>query len=134
MKACHSPTSPSIAHVVLLKRLVDVAITHGRWSDAANRGINEEPLRQLLARFKYRPDWSFKIIEAELHINLIAIDANAQSKNAPIHYRQALPRYVRDDYDWVRWLFEVIRVVETHEMKEFFRIDGVPVFDPHPNG
>lgn len=91
----------------------------------------EEPLRKLLQVFTYRPGWTFKIERGMLLIQAMVIDTDDHKRRTPLNFAQILPEFVRDDFDWTHWLFYKIMEVEDHEAREFFKIDGVKVFDPH---
>ena len=38
----------------------------------------------------------------------------------------------KDEREFLRWLFYQIDVLEDHEQEEFFRVDGKPLIEPHP--
>jgi hypothetical protein len=92
----------------------------------------ERPLRNLLHNFTYRPGWKFSVEDGFLRIDAQVIDANKQTETCPLISVQQIPPQLRQDFDWTRWLFNVILDLERHEVQEFFRIDGRPVYEPHP--
>lgn len=91
----------------------------------------EEPLRKLLRAFTYRPGWTFDVVAGDLIIRATVIDTDNLTKTTPLTYTRGLPLYVQDTFDWTRWLLAQIMIVEDHEAREFFKIDGVKVFNPH---
>lgn len=93
--------------------------------------MSEEPLRAILRTFTYRPGWKFAIVDGRLMIRAMVIDTNDHSQMTPLCNVQSIPEFVRKDFDWPRWLLHVILEIEDHEAREFFKIDGVKVFDPH---
>lgn len=94
-------------------------------------GLNEEPLRDILRKFTYKPDWSFTIRDGMLIIKTFAPDTDDMKSIVPVSTVASIPRFVRAEFPWDRWLLDQIMSVEDHEAREFFKIDGVKVFDPH---
>ena len=94
----------------------------------------ERPLRNILSNFTYRPGWKFSVKDGRLIIDAQVIDANNQTKTCPLTSVTQLPHFalMNKNFDWVRWLFEILLELERHEVKEFFRINGQPVYEPHP--
>lgn len=91
----------------------------------------EQPLRELLHTFTYKPGWTFHIKAGHLIIRTIVIDTDNPEQTIQVDFGVGLPSYVRDDFDWTHWLFHHIMTVEDHEAREFFKINGVKVYDPH---
>jgi hypothetical protein len=91
----------------------------------------ERPVRAILQSFTYKPGWKFSVMEGHLVINFKAVDTDNTENLIPISFVQGIPTLVRDDYPWDRWLLDMIMEVERHEAQEFFKINGVKVFDPH---
>lgn len=93
----------------------------------------EIELRALLKRFTYRPHWRFEVNAGFMIVTMLTADADNPGKDIVLTFTQAIPRYAfMRDFDWTRWLFEQVRIMEHHELQEFFRIDGRPVYEPHP--
>lgn len=93
----------------------------------------QEAIREVLKRFTYRPHWRFEVNEGFLTVTMLVVDADEPDQNIVLTFTQTIPRYAfMHDFDWTRWLFEQVRNIEHHEMQEFFRIDGRPVYEPHP--
>lgn len=95
---------------------------------------NYEPLKAILRAFTYRPDWSFEIVYGAIDTLVIqgrVIDTDDFSKVILLNFSASLPEAVRPDFDWTCWLFDRIMEVERHEAQEFFKINGVKVYDPH---
>lgn len=89
------------------------------------------PLEELLRWFKYKPDWTFSIERGLLAIRAIVVDADDPKRVIPVTSYIELPRFVRDEFPWDRWLLDQIIELERHEAMEFFQVAGVKVFDPH---
>jgi hypothetical protein len=95
--------------------------------------IDYQPLECLLKQFTYKPGWFFEIDKRSgtFVISITAIDADEPRKTIPITFGHGIPRYVRESFDWVRWLRDMILEVEKHELDEFFRIGEDKPFYPH---
>lgn len=90
----------------------------------------ERPLRELLRHFTYRPGWEFRVHQGRLTITATVVDAYNPTQNIPLSFSQMIPLHTPNYFDWTRWLFDQVMNVERHEAREFFQINGVPVYDP----
>lgn len=89
-------------------------------------------LARLLRDFKYKPGWGFRIVEGRmLLMEVTTIDADDHDKTFKVTFSTGIPAHVPYGYPVDRWLFEEIVRVERHEVREFFQVRGVKVFDPH---
>jgi hypothetical protein len=104
-----------------------------RWNTPPPDWTELAPLKDLLARFTYRPGWKFTLDrEGAVRVEAMVIDTDDTERVCPLSFRQMPPRHVYDGFPWEKWLFdEIIMKIERHEASEFFKIDGVKVFDPH---
>jgi hypothetical protein len=93
---------------------------------------NEQAIKEILKHFTYRPRWHFETSLGMLRVTAEVVDANNPDRMIPLIFDQPIPRHPMRDFDWTRWLFEQIKNIEHHELQEFFRIDGKPVYEPHP--
>lgn len=94
----------------------------------------EEAIKAILTRFTYRSGWFFKVEKGHLKVNVEVEDADRPGEMIALTFSQHIPgdyAFLKD-FDWMRWLFEQVRIMEHHELQEFFRIDGKPVYEPHP--
>lgn len=91
----------------------------------------QEPLRVLLRNFTYKPGWNFYIGPDGLIIEALVTDSDNPKQNIRVSFGIGIPSFVRPEFPWDRWLLDQIMTVEDHEAREFFKIDGVKVFDPH---
>jgi hypothetical protein len=104
----------------------------GQVSDEDNH-----PLKAILEKFTYKPGWVFIFDEdcqyVYLTIKFDAIDADNPSSDQRITLRAeyTLDKIIFSDYNWTKWLRSQIIKCETHEVDEFFQIDGLKPFDPH---
>lgn len=94
-------------------------------------GLDVEPLRNILRQFTYKPGWTFNIRDDMLAIRLLAPDTDNVENIISVNNEVVIPRFVDERFPWDRWLLDQIMNVERHEAQEFFKINGVKVFDPH---
>lgn len=108
-----------------------------------------------ITRFLYKPGWSVKFMEDPyghgmyeiriLHLeqpdaskfkNIIFYqDLQLLNKKQPIVLRSTIDiNYFKQmkEIDFWNYLFEQVRSVEMHEIKEWFKIDGKYLRNPHP--
>jgi hypothetical protein len=111
---------------------------HYSLANLAHREPDEKhSLKDLLDNFTYKPGWQFIFDEDSQYIYLTikmdAIDADNPTSDRMITLRAeyTLDKIAYSDYDWTRWLRSQIIKCETHEVDEFFQLNGVKVFDPH---
>lgn len=99
-----------------------------------------------LARIKYKPGWTFKLVESHsafdqfmadgmVHV-LITYKAPDSNGIEPglikVGRKLVFNEHVVDDEDaFFQFLWMAIIEQENHEQKEFFMIDGVRVRQPH---
>lgn len=87
------------------------------------------------SRVAYKPGWKFEIYEGEWegpHVAITAAIPNAYDINSPIvlNIHSPIPP-MRDETALHEWLMWRLGRIEIHEMREFYRVDGVCVDDPH---
>jgi hypothetical protein len=88
----------------------------------------------LVRRFQYLPGWSFEVHGdpegVRLDITFAVPDADGPGTSQTQCVRTLVPPFRADGdfYNWLRWRLERIAL---HEVREFFQVDGVKVFDPH---
>lgn len=98
-------------------------------------------LRDLLARVSYKPGWSFHLIEgaAPLLVNLRVFfqshdSTGEKSGTVKIQTNAVIPRmdlaFWRED-DAIRAISGEIVQLEMYEFREWLKVDGKPVDDPH---
>lgn len=83
---------------------------------------------EIVSRITYKPGWEFSATEEKLTIEFDVEDSRG---GGPLHLRFDFPwdpsyRWYTADYVWDR-----IQVIERHEAKEWFRVEGRLVHDPH---
>lgn len=88
-----------------------------------------------LARVTYKSGWSFEAYDGRweghhIVINTQVPDAYLPGKTVTLDVHSMLPPLESVDA-LNRWLMWRLARIEVHEMREFFRIDGKIVDDPH---
>ena len=92
-------------------------------------------LQAALERFTYKPGWKFAVYEGRWegpHMQITATlpDAYAPDATVTVDVHSMLPPIPDEGALWV-WLGWRLARIEVHEMREFLRVDGVVLFDPH---
>jgi hypothetical protein len=104
-------------------------------------------LADLVSRLSYRPGWQFRlgdidrdkdgkgnVVGAGLTLDIITRGYNsyqpADGETYRVHHYFIVPAATYDERAWMRWLFERLVDVETHECMEFFKIDARRPFAP----
>lgn len=95
------------------------------------RFADEGPLKEILRSFTYRPGWRFSVEDKHLVVRATVIDTDNPNQEVPLGFEISLPSFTDPVFDWTDWLFRQIMTIEQHEAQEFFKINGVKVFDPH---
>jgi hypothetical protein len=91
-----------------------------------------------LARVTYKPGWSFTAYDGDHEGQHLAItcalpDAYQPGETTTLDVHSALPPIPDVDYLHA-WLMHRLGRIESHELREWFKVDAVPVSDPHaPN-
>lgn len=95
--------------------------------------------RELLKRVTYKPGVKLAFDPGEsfgiatLTITSMVQDVNEPSRTIPLTNRQALPPLEYMDRDeFIFRIGDALMRFERHECDEWFRVDGKPVNDPHP--
>lgn len=90
-----------------------------------------------LARVRYRPGWTFTLYQGDFEGPHLRIRADVENSYRPgqtvaldIHSPVPLA-VIADGPALLRYLAWRLQIVESHEMREWLKLDGVVVFDPH---
>lgn len=93
-------------------------------------------IQEHLASVTYKPGWRFEAYEGQwegqhLVITASVLDAEAEAEvYTLLNVHSMLPPL--SDIDALnRWLLWRLSRLEVHEAREFFRVNGEVVFDPH---
>jgi hypothetical protein len=90
----------------------------------------------LLENVTYRPGWAFTIKEHIFHGPQLVIDVETENTVRPgetivLNIRSLMPDCFDTPDAFYRWLFWRIRQAEIHEAREWFKVTGKMIFDPH---
>lgn len=88
-----------------------------------------------LSRFTYKPGWRLVAYQHQyegIWLSIIAEvpDAAWPSRSTVLNIRSAVPPIPDREYLHAWLLWRLLRV-ESHECREFLRLDGEPLDDPH---
>jgi hypothetical protein len=96
--------------------------------------------RGWLAEYLYKPGWQFEIRDSGRLVVSAAVpdvDGRKDADGKPLLLTLArwteLNPPIRGPWHFEMILRDLIRQIEEHEFKEWFRRDGLPVDDPHPD-
>lgn len=92
-------------------------------------------LEALVAAVSCKPRWQFKLLEEDgalrLVISVSGQDARATLPRAiTVRHFFPVPSASYNEKTWRRWLFEQCRLLENHELGEFFMIGDERPFAP----
>ena len=89
-------------------------------------------LRQLVEKARCKPNWSFRLKDEDgalrLVIRVAGLDSSRPDERVPLtidHYFP-VPTATYNEKSWRRWMFEMCRRVENHELGEWFRVARAP--------
>jgi hypothetical protein len=93
-------------------------------------------VRAEVARVSYRPGWSLTVEERGFEdpwLRVLALDVgDAANPGQSIDLGVDSPIPPMADVDALhRWLVWRLGRIESHESREFYRVGGFPLFDPH---
>jgi hypothetical protein len=89
-----------------------------------------------LERLSYMPGWSFKAYDHPDEGQMIRIvgervlDSYNPGETLDIGVNSFLPP-LSDEWDLRRWLKYRLKRIATHEVLEWLKLDGEPIWDPH---
>ena len=93
--------------------------------------------QRYLRRITYRPGWSFELYQGEFEGPHICINAKVMDSYHPgeetvldIHSPVPLAA-LETESALLRYLAWRLQIIETHEMREWLKMDGAVIFDPH---
>lgn len=91
-------------------------------------------LSGLVAKVHCKPGWAFALMDEDGAMRLVITVPGTDSYNPEVrltvrHYFP-VPTTTFNEKSWCRWLFEMCRRLENHELGEWFRVDGGRPFAP----
>lgn len=97
--------------------------------------LTTKEIKDWLQRVTYKPGWKFKAYDGDwegqhIVITTVVPDSYNPGQNVVLDVHSMLPPIPSVDY-LNRWLTWRLGRIEIHEMREFFKVDGQIVFDPH---
>lgn len=97
--------------------------------------LTDTEIQAELDRVTYRQGWTFSVYEDDWegsHLLITAPVPNAYQPDETITLGIRCPLPPMPDASYLHcWLAWRLGRIESHEMREMLRIDGVAVFDPH---
>lgn len=91
-------------------------------------------LRSLVSRAKCKPGWSFEVVDEDGALRLVIMvrgwDSYSPDDRLAVKHFLPVPTTTYNEKSWQRWIFEMCRRVENHELGEWFRIDDHRPFAP----
>lgn len=107
-----------------------------------------DALKDLVERTTYRPGWKFwlenvdrdkdsegNVVGSGLTLVIRTLGYNtyrlSDGETYSVHHYFIVPAATYDERAWLRWLFDQIVLVETHEAMEFFKIDKHRPYAPN---
>ncbi len=91
-----------------------------------------------LQRVKYLPGWSFQAREGRWEGHHLVIQANLENSYRPgefllLDIHSKIPP-MRDTSQFDEWLVWRLCRIASHEVREWYKVDGKAPFDPHQEG
>jgi len=91
-------------------------------------------LANLVSRAECKPGWRFKLASEDEALRLVitvpGFDAYNRRRQLAVSHYFPVPIATYNEKTWRRWIFEMCRRVENHELGEWFMIDGERPFSP----
>lgn len=90
-----------------------------------------------LAKVTYKPGWKFAIVDHgvnsfALAISFEQIDTYNPDRTIKVGFHEPIYRGALVSIEaFQHWIITLIDKIERHEAREWFRYDGVMIFDPH---
>lgn len=120
----------------------------GRVTELIQRAPFPTALADLVKRVTYRPGWKLSLEEVDrdrdsegqvvgrgltLVVRTLGYNSYrpAMGETYAVHHYMIVPAATYDERAWLRWLFDQLCLVETHEAMEFFKVDKRRPFAPN---
>jgi hypothetical protein len=92
-------------------------------------------LERLVAKVVCKPGWDFDLVnEDDTHRRLVITvagrDAYDKNNRLAVRHYFPVPMATYNEKTWRRWIFEMCRLVENHELGEWFVVDNERPFAP----
>jgi hypothetical protein len=93
-----------------------------------------EILSDLISRLRCKPGWTFALIDEDGALRFVVTvpgrDSYNEDERLTVRHFFPVPITTYNERSWCRWLFEMCRRLENHELGEWFKIDGSRPFAP----
>ena len=95
----------------------------------------------IVKRLTYRPGWTIEFYQDPSGASVLRVgtaEPDSERPNAPpipVVYTDALEAKklgVLTEGAFLRWIYEVVEKRVVHELREWLRLDGQPLIEPHP--
>lgn len=92
-------------------------------------------IADVVSRVTYRPGWRFTVAEPRFEGPRLLIEAQVPNSYKPaetvdLRIESPIP-FMANEGAFVDWLLWRLLRVESHECREWFRLDGEAIFNPH---
>jgi len=91
-------------------------------------------LSDLVSKTTCKPGWRFKLVDEDGALRLVitvqGFDSYNEDQKLTIMHFFPVPITTYNEKTWRRWIFEMCRRLENHELGEWFKIDGHRPFAP----
>jgi hypothetical protein len=91
-------------------------------------------LSDLVSKAKCKPGWLFELVDEDgalrLRIRVTGRDSYAENQPLTVFHFFPVPTTTYNRKSWCRWMFEMCRRLENHELGEWFRIGEERPFRP----
>jgi hypothetical protein len=91
-------------------------------------------LGKIVAKTKCKPEWRFRLVDENgalrLVITVSGFDTYNKSDRLTVSHYFPVPITTYNEKSWKRWIFEMCRRLENHELGEWFMIDDERPFAP----
>ena len=93
-----------------------------------------DTLRALVSRVSCKPGWSFRLVDEDGALRLVITvpgrDSYNESHPLTVAHFFPVPIATYNEKSWQRWMFEMCRRLENHELGEWFKIGDARPFAP----
>lgn len=100
--------------------------------------LSTAELAALVERVSYKPGWRLVVREpdpvqgAYLSVHAELENSYRPGETVPLHIHSPIPSLAKaDDAAFLTWLADRLKMIETHELLEWLKLDGEPWIDPH---
>lgn len=97
--------------------------------------LSVDDINEHLKGVTYKPGWEFKCYMGRWEgphfvITTVVPDAYDINSTTTLDVHSRIPP-MRDTAQLDEWIMWRLGIIELHEMREFYRVNGEPVSDPH---